>query len=192
MTLIFVRHGQAQSNATGVIGGWRDYPLTDLGREQARAAARRLAALPTAAVYASDLSRASETARLIAEPLGLEVIEHAALRERGWGDAEGLTREEINARWPGAPRGKGLITNEETHDAFLERLTPLFRELHARHREDRAIVVAHAGTILSLIGLVMDLPSGRRPRISIANTSLTTIEGTEPPSFGSINDFAHL
>ncbi len=201
MTLILVRHGQAESNALGVIGGSRDYPLTDLGRDQARAAARRLAGTRIDAIYASDLSRAAETASLIAEPHArpsasgepLEVIEHAALRERTWGDAEGLTRAQIAERFgAGTPRGEGAIPNEETHDQFLARVTPLFDELHERHLEDRALVVAHAGTILAVLSHLIGLSPARLPRFNIVNTSFTVIEGTTPPSLGPINDHAHL
>lgn len=193
MTLVFIRHGQAVSNATGVIGGWRDYPLTDLGRDQARAAARRLADTSIDAIYASDLSRASETARFIAEAAGLEVVEQAAWRERSWGDAEGLTRAQIAERYgAGVPRGEGRITNEELYDTFLGRLVPAFEELHARHRDQRVLVVAHAGTILAVLSHVFGIPPGRMPRINVANTSLTTVEGTDPPSLGAINDHAHL
>ncbi|MQC83254.1 MAG: histidine phosphatase family protein [Chloroflexi bacterium] len=99
MTLVFIRHGQAVRNATGVIGGWRDYPLTDLGRDQARRAAVRLAATRVDTIYASNLSRASETARIIAAASNIEVVENAALRERSWGDAEGLTRHQIAERF---------------------------------------------------------------------------------------------
>jgi uncharacterized phosphatase len=193
MTLVLIRHGQAESNAAGVIGGARDYPLTEAGRDQARAAARRLAGTQIDAIYASDLSRASETASFIAELAGLEEIEHPALRERSWGDAEGLTREQIAERFgTGVPRGQGLIPNEETHHTFLARVAPVFRELHDRHREERVLVVAHAGTILAVLSEIIGLAPARMPRFSIENTSFTTIEGTDPPSLGAINDHAHL
>lgn len=193
MTLILVRHGQAESNALGVIGGSRDYPLTDLGREQARAAAHRLAGTSIDAIYASDLSRASETAGFIAAASGLEVVEHAGLRERTWGDAEGLTREQIADRFGrDTPRGEGAIPNEETHTAFLARVTPLFTELHERHLEDRVVVVSHAGTILAVLSHLIGLPPRELPRFNIANTSFTVVEGTTPPSLGPINDHAHL
>ena len=193
MTLILVRHGQSESNALGVIGGWRDYPLTELGRDQARAAARRLARGSLDAIYASDLSRASETARFIAEATSLEVIEEAALRERSWGDAEGLTRAEIAERFgSGIPRGEGVIPNEELVEDFLARIVPAFRDLHDRHRDERVAVVAHGGTILGVLSHLIGLPPRELPRFNIVNTSFTTVEGTDPPSLGPINDHAHL
>ena len=193
MTLILVRHGEAVSKATGVIGGSSDYPLTDLGRDQARAAAARLAQTPLDAIYASDLSRAAETARLIAEVVGLEVTEHAALRERDWGDAEGLNAEQIAERFGAdVPRGQGHIPNEETHDQLRARVTPIFRELHERHLAERAVVVAHAGTIIGVLAHLIDVPPSQLPRFHMANTGFTTVEGTTPPSLGAINDHAHL
>jgi broad specificity phosphatase PhoE len=91
--------------------------LSDLGREQARAAARSLGALD--AVYASDLQRATETAVIIATQLGIgPVILDADLRERDAGEWSGLTRDEIHERYPG-------YLPEDRHTAFApERGTP--------------------------------------------------------------------
>src|SRR3989442_14475718 len=98
--VLLVRHGQSEWNAQGRWQGQADPPLSDLGRAQARAAARSLGSVD--AVYASDLQRAAETAVIIAEQLGIgPVILDADLRERDAGDWSGLTREEIHERYPG-------------------------------------------------------------------------------------------
>ena len=98
--VLLVRHGQSEWNALGKWQGQADPPLSDLGRAQARAAAHSLGALD--AVYASDLQRATETAVIIAQQLGIgPVMLDAALRERDAGEWSGLTREEIHERYPG-------------------------------------------------------------------------------------------
>lgn len=93
-TLILVRHGQTDWNHQRRIQGSTDIPLNEVGREQAREVAVALRdELPAGpvAVASSDLSRASETASIIAAMLGVEApLTYPQLRERGYGDAEGL------------------------------------------------------------------------------------------------------
>src|SRR5438270_7968282 len=98
--VLLVRHGQSEWNALGRWQGQADPPLSDLGRDQARAAARALGAVD--AVFASDLQRATETAHIIAGALGIgPVLIDERLRERDAGEWSGLTRDEIHERYPG-------------------------------------------------------------------------------------------
>jgi len=98
--LLLVRHGQSEWNAAGRWQGQADPPLSDVGRLQARAAADSLGALD--AIFASDLQRATETAAIISAALGVgPVIVDPDLRERDAGEWSGLTRAEIDERWPG-------------------------------------------------------------------------------------------
>lgn len=115
--VLLARHGQSEWNALGKWQGQADPPLSDLGRAQARAAARSLGALD--AIYASDLQRAMETAAIISGELGVgPVILDADLRERDAGEWSGLTRDEIKQRYPG-------YLPEDRHTAFApERGTP--------------------------------------------------------------------
>src|SRR4051794_13855370 len=98
--VLLMRHGQSEWNAIGRWQGQADSPLTDLGRAQARAVARSLP--PVDAVFASDLSRARETAEIIVSVLGAgSVTVDADLRERDAGAWSGMTREEIHEQYPG-------------------------------------------------------------------------------------------
>ena len=98
--VLLIRHGQSEWNADGRWQGQADPPLTDLGRHQAMHAARNLGAVD--AIVASDLQRASETALIIAEALGVgPVVLEPGLRERDAGEWSGLTRAEIERDWPG-------------------------------------------------------------------------------------------
>jgi probable phosphoglycerate mutase len=98
--VLLIRHGQSEWNADGRWQGQADPALTDLGRHQAAHAARNLGAVD--AVVASDLQRASETALIIGEALGVgPVVLEPGLRERDAGEWSGLTRAEIERDWPG-------------------------------------------------------------------------------------------
>src|SRR5436190_1312043 len=90
-TLLLVRHGETDWNAAGRLQGHTDRPLNEYGRRQAKELADRLAGEGADAIYASDLSRAKETAEIVGERLGLTVVIDADLREKNWGSWEGLT-----------------------------------------------------------------------------------------------------
>src|SRR5690606_38401383 len=96
------------------VQGRTDIPLNEMGREQARRAGDLLARRTWTAVYSSPLSRARETAELIAARVGLEaVVALDELMERDYGAAEGLTDREIEERYPGGLRAPGQETREE-------------------------------------------------------------------------------
>lgn len=99
--VLLIRHGQSTWNALGRWQGWADPPLSALGEAQAAEAASRLAGLELTAATASDLIRARRTAQIIADRLGLGPVGvEPGLRERNVGQWSGLTRVEIQARWP--------------------------------------------------------------------------------------------
>ena len=93
-TLLLVRHGETDWNAEGRLQGHTDRPLNEHGRNQAKELADRLAGEGADAIYASDLARAKETAEIVGARLGLPVMIDADLREKNWGNWEGLTGDE--------------------------------------------------------------------------------------------------
>jgi broad specificity phosphatase PhoE len=93
-TLLLVRHGETDWNAVGRLQGHTDRPLSDYGREQARRLADELAEEEFEAIYASDLARARETAEIVGVQLQLPVVLDPDLREKDWGNWEGLTSTE--------------------------------------------------------------------------------------------------
>ncbi|HEU0337127.1 MAG TPA: histidine phosphatase family protein, partial [Gaiellaceae bacterium] len=99
-TVLLARHGETDWNREGRFQGHADPPLNDLGRAQARELADRLAREPLAAVYASPLRRAYETAEIVAATHDLPLRSVAGLREVDVGSWSGLTRSEIEARFP--------------------------------------------------------------------------------------------
>jgi probable phosphoglycerate mutase len=148
-----VRHGQTDWNLAKRIQGSSDIPLNDTGRAQAEATGRALAGGRFDAIYASPLSRALDTARIIAGHVGLgEPATLAAVAERQYGEAEGLTGEQILERWPdGAP-----VPGRESREQVVERALPALRELGEQHPGENVIVVSHGGVISSLVRHVTD------------------------------------
>ena len=93
--LILVRHGQSLWNLEDRFTGWIDVPLTELGREEAREAGKKLAGIKIDVAYTSDLARAQNTLALMAETMGVDIptIRNKALNERNYGDLQGLNKK---------------------------------------------------------------------------------------------------
>lgn len=156
--LTLVRHGETDWNRERRIQGSTDIPLNDLGREQARAVATALRASieGDVVVASSDLSRAAETARIIADGLGAAAPRtYPELRERSYGDAEGVGVEEFHARW--GEWAVADVPNAEPWPVVRERA---LRGLERAVRDARAttaptsvplIVVAHGALIREVI-----------------------------------------
>ncbi|UUL76650.1 histidine phosphatase family protein [Pseudarthrobacter sp. Fe7] len=143
-TFALVRHGQTDWNAERRLQGATDIPLNDVGRGQARDAVDVLKPYEWDAVVSSPLSRAAETADLIAEGLGLTVSRRVPeLTERSFGPAEGMQAgPELEAlRVPGG--FKGAESEDEAADRGLAALEALAEE----YRGQRLLVVTH-GTLL--------------------------------------------
>jgi probable phosphoglycerate mutase len=98
--IIAIRHGETAWNVDTRIQGQLDVPLNDTGRWQAQRLGRAVADEGIAVVYASDLLRAYETARAVADNAGCPIVTDVGLRERHFGEFEGFTWQEIEQRWP--------------------------------------------------------------------------------------------
>jgi broad specificity phosphatase PhoE len=160
-TLYLARHGETEWNRIGRWQGATDIPLSEVGRAQARWLADRLRDRGIARVHASQLSRAFETAQIVAGLLGAAgPTVDPRLRERGYGAFEGLTREECAARFPGvweqylADR-RVVPPGAEPQAEVTERITTAMTEIASeagRQPESGAIlVVSHGGAIRSFI-----------------------------------------
>jgi probable phosphoglycerate mutase len=152
--LIAVRHGETAWNVDTRIQGQLDIGLNDTGLWQARRVGEALADEPIAAIYASDLARAWQTALEIARPRGIEVQPEPGLRERAFGHFEGRTFADIDASMPEqarlwrtrdpafAPEGGG-----ESLLDFRERVTGIASQLAQRHPGELVVLVAHGGVM---------------------------------------------
>ncbi len=147
--MLLVRHGQSEWNADGRWQGQADPPLTDLGRLQAREAARALGTVD--AVWASDLQRAVETATVIAGDLGVgPVVLDPDLREREAGEFSGLTRPEIAARFPGFLDDGRRPPGWEPDEALVGRALRALRRIAAEVPGGEVLVVTHGGLVYAI------------------------------------------
>ncbi|MDM7831652.1 histidine phosphatase family protein [Cellulomonas edaphi] len=163
--LLLWRHGRTAFNAEARLQGQVDIPLDDIGRWQARTAAARLLERhdPTAIVV-SDLDRAVETAGFLARATGIEAVVDPRVRERGFGEWEGLTGDEIQATWPddfalwrsgGEPSRVGAETRAEVAARIAESIA---EHSAALDRHDTLVVVSHGAAISSAVGELLGMP----------------------------------
>jgi broad specificity phosphatase PhoE len=154
--LLVVRHGQSVWNADGRWQGQADTPLSPLGQEQAREAAPRLAPFGFSRVIASDLQRARLTAEILADRLGLAVEVDPDLREIDVGLWTGLTRDEIDARWPGelaewaAGRSESTVGGETRTHLTDRARAALVRAAAGSSPGDSILMVSHGALIRNL------------------------------------------
>ena len=149
--ILLARHGETDWNAIGRLQGHTDIPLNDAGRAQARALAAQLRAHAIARVVTSDLARAHETGAIIAAELGLPApLVEPELRERRFGIFEGLTRDEIIARYPEAwNHWRQAIAAPEGGEPHADSVARISRALDRLWRTlaDTALVISHGGVM---------------------------------------------
>jgi broad specificity phosphatase PhoE len=200
--ILFVRHGQTQANATGHWQGWSDPPLTTIGRAQADAIARRLAAErgQITALYTSPLRGALETAQAIGATLELCPTPVDQLKEIHFGQCEGVTLQEMEARFPDLyarwqdrtdmgfqwPRGERRVD-------FFNRAAQACQCILARHPEERIVIVAHGGTIRACLAHLLPRQLGPWWTYSLDTAGLTRVHLSESDThLVVLNDASHL
>jgi probable phosphoglycerate mutase len=156
-TILLARHGETDWNRENRFQGHADPPLNEAGRGQAGELARALADEPLAAVYSSPSQRAFETAQIVAAPHGLEPVAVDALREVDVGSWQGLTRVEIEerfpeqfARWLGYEQG---WEDGESYEEMGSRVIAGLLELAAAHEGGRILAVSHGGPVRAAYAL---------------------------------------
>ena len=180
-TVYLARHGESDWNAANRFQGHRDRPLTDLGRRQADALAELVAQENVDAIYSSPLIRALETARIVAARTGLEVTELDGLREVDTGSWSGLSRAEVQERFPeGFERwiaGGSGWEDGETYEEMGERVLRAIRAIAAAHPNGRVLVVSHGGPIRAVQSAAegIELHEYRRLRPVEPNARLSAV-----------------
>ncbi len=150
--MITIQHCQSEQHINGMMGGWNDWELTALGREQARKIGERLGAElegQSVKLYSSDLKRTSQTAAPLAKKLGIEVEYRQELRERNFGPlAIGKSKEWYREHCDnfGDMVDERPMPGAETKREMYERLLNFCREVQERP-EDTVILVSHGGAL---------------------------------------------
>ena len=160
--LLVLRHAQSLWNAGGLFQGWSDAPLSELGEAQAARAGRALATVGVrpGLVACSDLARARRTAEVLAAETGYDkpLVVDVGLREQDLGDWNGLTRREVEERWPAelAERRRGHLVDApggESAAQFVARCSAALGHVGAavcETGEEVAVTVTHGGVMVAL------------------------------------------
>jgi broad specificity phosphatase PhoE len=185
-TLLLVRHGHTAANPGGKearMSGWTNFPLSDVGRRQAEALHRRLAAEDRAvALYTSPLQRAADTARILEDLAGGGALPCEGLREISCGEVDGvpvdqvqekypdlwasnLRQDDPDFRWPGG----------ESYRELRRRSLAAVRSITVAHPGERVYLVTHAGVVSQLIGAIRGTSPAEWERFRPGNCSLTEL-----------------
>jgi broad specificity phosphatase PhoE len=198
--LFLIRHGETASNRELRYVGARDEPLAASGRAQADSLAAVLAELPLAAIYASPLCRAGETARPIAARLGLAPAPEPRLSEQCFGDWEGLTRAEVVERGDGERERLLRWESDAGHappggeslEQVRQRAVACAGDLLAAHRGEWIALVSHVGPIKSLLCTALGAPLATARRMFLDPGTLSVVDWGDPPVVRLFNAHAHL
>ena len=181
--LYLVRHGATQLTAEDRFSGAANVYLSDEGRDQVEHLASRLADDIISATYSSPFDRTMETAAILAKPHGLRPTPYDGLREINHGHWEGLTRKEVEERFPEeyaawesdpftfAPQGG------ESGISVLARALPVIREIVVNHTDKNVLVVSHKATLRLIISSLLGFDArGYRDRLDQAPACLNILD----------------
>lgn len=199
--IILIRHGETVANAAGTVQGQLDVELNATGIRQAGRLAERLRDVPLDAVYASDLSRAMHTARIIAEPHELNVIPTPELREWHLGEWQGRRIADILTVFPGEFEDfvhdslTMTVTGGESRSAFQRRVSAALDLLTRRHSGGRIAVVTHGAALGMMFKHILNAETisfPRRPKTSNASYSKAVYFEDNSWQLLTWNDTSHL
>ncbi|GII05231.1 histidine phosphatase family protein [Planobispora takensis] len=175
--VVCLRHGQTLWNVERRFQGHTDIPLDETGIAQAARAASMLATLRPDLIVSSNLERASETARALARVTGLDVAVDEDLRERGGGEWEGLTREEISAGWPREFAAWEAPGGEDVADVAKRVSSAITRWADRIDPDGLLVVVSHGAAIRLGIARLMGLPQEHWPALGgLGNCSWSVLQ----------------
>jgi len=198
--LFLVRHGATQLTAEDKFSGSVGVELSDEGRRQVAFLAERLAHTPVAAVYASPLGRTFETAAIVGRPHKLTPIERDGLREISHGRWEGLSRQEVEARYPdeyAAWESDPFTFAPEAGEsgvAVLARALPVVRDIVVRHAGQSVIVVSHKATLRLILSSLLGFDARcYRDRLDQSPACLNVVDFKSPvrARLMLFNDISH-
>ncbi|MDH2388534.1 histidine phosphatase family protein [Streptomyces sp. HNM0663] len=179
--LVFVRHGEAQCNVDGLVGGPRTCTgLTNHGYAQVERAALRLAAehrdKPFDALYTGPRIRLRQTAEIISQALRLPISTDDRLDGPVHGVADGQPWTEVKTTADGGPHAhpdKPWAAGSDTWNGYLERASRFLRELIDQHEGERVLFAAHGETVIVAHTLLLGIPLGSPSGFTVSHGSIT-------------------
>lgn len=182
-TILLIRHGATEWNHKRLAQGHADIPLNDRGRKEAGATAASLSDRKIDAVYSSDLGRAVETARPLAEARGLEVRADPDLREIDQGVWEGMHADEIERRWPelwGRSRHYNARPGGESPTQVRARALRAVRRIVAAHPNGTVAVISHGGTMRWIVAEALGYDDRESARLrGVSNGGVVELDAVE-------------
>jgi probable phosphoglycerate mutase len=194
-----LRHGETPLSIERRFSGTGDARLTERGRAQAKAAARRLAEVKLDLIVSSPLARAVETAEAVAGPLGLDIVTDEGLRETDFGGWEGMTFGEVHERWPddlaawladpavAPPGGESFVTTHRRVRQARDRLV-------SSYGGSTVLVVSHVTPIKTLVRIALEAPPSAYYRIHLDPASVSVVDwyADGPAVVRLLNETSHL
>jgi probable phosphoglycerate mutase len=185
--LFLVRHGATQLTAEDRFSGDVGVDLSKEGRAQVRRLAKRLADESISAIYCSPLSRTVETAAILAEPHKLPLVHRDGLKEISHGRWEGLTRTEVETRYPDeytsweADPFTFAPQDGESGVGVLARALPVIRQIVVSHTGQNVLVVSHKATLRILLSSLLGFDArGYRDRLDQSPACLNVVDFKDP------------
>ena len=175
MMIYLIRHGETDWNHQKRRQGRRDVPLNDQGREQMRRCGELLAALPADAIVSSPLSRAVESAEILAECMGLArdtIVADEGLIERDFGDVDGMTKAELKAY-----RARGGNEHQEPLYRVRERMMRTILAYARKNDKKHIVLISHSAAIKSVFVRLYGKPELQRKQTKNAGVSIIEYRG---------------
>jgi broad specificity phosphatase PhoE len=200
MRLFLIRHGETAWNKDEVFRGRFDVELNEHGLEQARLTADALRRLELSAVYSSLLSRAYDTARLIAEPHGLSVIIEPALTDIDYGIWQGMSHHQVKEQCPGvyglwttAPQ-KVRFEEGESLDDVKTRALQALKQISGRHPGQNVVAVSHRVVNKVLMCALLGLDNSHFWSLRQDTCAINVIEEDDQHGYiiHGLNDTSHI
>ena len=196
---VLLRHGQTPMSVQKRYAGRSDVPLTDVGVQQAAAAAKRLTSAGLDAIVTSPLLRTAQTAREVAAVTGAAVVTDDGFRETDFGAWEGRTFAEVRERWP-AELSAWLADPEvappggESFTDVSARVTAALHRVLAARQGQTVLIVSHVTPIKTLVTAPLLAPPAALYRMHLDVAALSEIDwyADGPAVLRSFNDTGHL
>lgn len=207
--IYLIRHGETEDADSGRYKGHLDVPLSENGIKQIKKLARNISGeagkrgsaeldhTGLSAIYCSDLIRAVKSADIIAEQFDLKPMIFAGLKERNFGEWEGMKFNEIEEKWPDAfkawasnPLKFSPVGGESTLEV-KDRIMPSFNEITNQHKGQNIAIVSHGGVIRIILCELLGIPLENIFRIEQDFAALNIIELWDYPVVKLIN-FSNL
>ena len=185
--LFLIRHGATTATQEDRFSGSSGAELSDQGRWQVERLGERLAPQRITAVYTSPLSRAVDTACILARRCGVELITRDGLQEIGHGHWEGMKRDDVErgfaaeySAWEADPF-TFAPAGGESGVAVLARALPVIRDIVASHPDGQIVVVSHKATLRLILSSLLGFdPRGYRDRLDQSPACLNVVDFKDP------------